>query len=319
MKKVQKNLKYKRRYNSYTNWCKKEFGSRLQKVSVNAGFTCPNRDGTISEGGCIFCNNEAFSPVLGYSAPEEPISLQIDKGLKFIKKRYRKPARYVAYFQSYSNTYADLSMLKKKYEEALKHPEITGIVIGTRPDCIDKDKLLYLKNLSDKYFVQLEFGVESCFDQTLKTINRGHDFECSRKAIELSADVGIYTCAHLILGLPGESKEQILSQADIISELPLHSIKLRQLQIVKNTNLAEDYIKNPQKFRLFELSEYIELVSRFIERTHPDIYIERISGEVPPKYNVVKSWGEVRSDTVIELVDKKLAELDSWQGKFYNT
>ncbi len=308
----------KRRFNSYSSWCKQTFGTRVQKVSVNAGFTCPNRDGTLGKGGCTFCNNLAFNPASSYSTSSESLFSQIDKGLSFLKKRYKRSGKYVAYFQAYSNTYADIDVLKKVYQEALSHPEISGLVIGTRPDCINEEKLEYLKSLSEKYFISVEYGVESCNDNTLLRVNRGHDFYTSQKAIKLTSEFGIHVGAHFIFGLPGESKEDLLKQLDIISQLPLNSIKFHQLQIVKDTKIANEYITNPEDFVFFELPEYVDFITSFIERLNPYFSIERISGEVPPRFNLGKRWGMIRADQVITMVEKKLLERDSWQGKYYN-
>ncbi len=306
-----------RRYNSYSHWCKEKFGSRIQKVSVIAGFTCPNRDGTLGVGGCSFCNNLAFNPAFSYSNDIESLHSQIDKGLDFLKKRYKRSSQFVAYLQAYTNTYADLESLKNIYENVLSHKEISGLVIGTRPDCIDKEKLSYLKELSKDYFISVEYGVESCYDKTLKRINRGHNFESSKKAIEQTADMGIHVGAHFILGLPGESKAEMLKQIPVISELPLNSIKFHQLQIVRDTKIAEEYSENPEKFYFFELAEYVDFLVDIIERLNPNIAIERISGEVPPRFNLGKRWGMLRSDQIITMLEKRLEERDTFQGKLY--
>ncbi|MFW6223138.1 MAG: TIGR01212 family radical SAM protein, partial [Bacteroidota bacterium] len=211
-----------RRFFSYTDYCKKKYGSRIQKVSVNAGFTCPNRDGSKGTGGCSFCNNQGFSP--SYCHEDHNIGEQIEKGLKFIRKRYKKAKLFIAYFQSYSNTYDTLPILNQRYLEALNYPGISGISVGTRPDCIDEEKLDFLAELSQKYIVNLEYGVESCYEDTLLRINRGHTFKDSVRAIELTAGKGIHTGIHMIIGLPGESKAQILKQSEIISKLPVNSV-----------------------------------------------------------------------------------------------
>lgn len=307
-----------RRYNSFSGWCKKRFGQRIQKVSINAGFSCPNRDGKISTGGCTFCNNEAFNPVSSYSEKGESVTSQINKGLLFLKERYKRAAMFVAYFQAYSNTYKSLDELKIVYSEALKHPDISGIVVGTRPDCIDVEKLKYLKELSKEYFVSIEYGVESCYDKTLNLINRGHDFQTSVKAIKQTSEMGIHTGAHFIIGLPGETKAEILNQIPVISELPLNSLKFHQLQIVKDTKIADQYLQNPKDFMFFELPEYVDFMVDIIERLNPSIAIERLSGEVPPRFNLGKRWGLIRSDQIIKMIEKRLEERNTWQGKLYN-
>lgn len=303
-----------RRYNSWTDQCRQKYGGRLQKVSVNAGFTCPNRDGTVGRGGCSFCNNEGFSP--SYCHDGDSISRQLDLGIEFLDRRYRQPAHFLAYFQAYSNTHAGVEVLEERYLQALSHPRISGIVVGTRPDCVDEQKLDLLAGLSRSYIVSIEYGIESCYDQTLVRINRGHNFGQSERAIRMSAERGIHTGAHLIFGLPGESHEQMLEQASVISSLPLHSIKFHQLQIVKGTAIALEYQQNPEAFQLFGMHEYVEFVTSFAERLRPDISIGRFSGEVPPRFNAGPSWGGIRADQIMGLVEKEFLKRDSWQGKY---
>ena len=304
-----------RRFNSYIGYFKKEFGGRVQKLSINAGFTCPNRDGTKGKGGCTFCNNDAFNP--SYCVPDKSITQQISEGISFHSKRYKKPVGYLAYFQAYSNTYSSLENLKKIYTEAIQCNEIKGLVIGTRPDCIDAEKLDFLKELSKKFYIAVEYGVESCYNKTLIKINRGHDFETSVEAIEKTAERGIKTGAHIIFGLPGESRDEMLNEADIISKLPLHSIKFHQLQIIKNTVLAEEFLRNPNDFDLFLLEEYIEFIVKFIEKLNPQFVIERIAGESPPYTNISPvKWG-LRNDEILKMFEQKLERLNTWQGKFF--
>jgi radical SAM protein (TIGR01212 family) len=305
-----------RRFHSLADQNKQRFGSRIQKVSVDAGFTCPNRDGSKGTGGCTFCNNNGFSPSYCHDAPS--ITSQINEGLNFLKTRYKKAETFVAYFQAYSNTYDTLAALKTRYEEALSHPEISGLSIGTRPDCLSFEILDYLANLSKKYIIQVEFGVESCYNETLKRINRGHTFEESVKAIKETADKGIQTGIHLIIGLPGESRKQILNQSKIISKLPIHSVKFHQLQIVKNTVMATEYLEFPERFDLFSAQEYVKFMADFLENLSPHIAIERFAGEVPPRYNLRKSWDGLRSDQIIGMIESELAGRNSWQGKNYN-
>ncbi|TVQ86873.1 MAG: TIGR01212 family radical SAM protein [Bacteroidetes bacterium] len=306
----------KRRFHSLADYYKQRYGSRIQKVSVNAGFTCPNRDGTKGTGGCTFCNNEGFNP--SYCHEESSVNEQIEKGLRFLKKRYRRARTFVAYFQAYSNTYADIEILKPKYEQALSHPEISGLSISTRPDCVDAEKLDYLAELADKNIISVEYGVESCYEDTLEKINRGHSFVDSVKAIEQTAAKNLHVGIHLIIGLPGESREQMLEQSKIISGLPINSVKFHQLQIVKGTQMAEDYMKHPDKFRFFEPEEYVGFMVEFLEKLRPDIAIERFAGEVPPAYNLRKSWNGLRSDQMIILIEKALERKNTWQGKFFS-
>ncbi len=304
-----------RRFHSLADNYKQKYGSRIQKVSIHAGFTCPNRDGTVGVGGCTFCNNSGFSP--GYCHEEHSIDEQIEKGLQFLQKRYRRARVFVAYFQAYSNTYDEINILKERYERALAHPEISGISVGTRPDCIDDEKLDYLAALAQNNIVSVEYGVESCYEETLLRINRGHTFWQSVQAIEETAARGLHTAIHLILGLPGESREQMLEQSKIISALPINSVKFHQLQIVKNTPMAEEYRLHPENFDFFSPEEYVEFMAKFVEQLNPSIAIERFAGEVPPQYNLRAAWKGLRSDQVTLLIEDKLKKWDSWQGKFY--
>ena len=306
---------HNRRFNSYTEHIRKTFGGRMQKVVVDAGFTCPNRDGTKSTGGCTYCNNDAFNP--SYCSPVEPLPLQIEKGILFHKVRYRKATKYLVYFQPYSNTYAPLPELKALYEEALEYPGVAGLVIGTRPDCMDDEKLRYLQELSEKAYIQVEYGVESCFDNTLERINRQHGFALSKEIILKTHDLGIKTGAHFIFGLPGETEADMLSYAGLISGLPLDSVKFHQLQIVKGTHMEEEFNEKPGDFFQFSLRDYIEFIVRFTERLNPNIVIERFSGEVPPRFLHHSSWALIRYDAVLRLIEKELEKQDTWQGKYY--
>lgn len=308
---------HKRRFNNYTNYFRKHFGERVQKVTIDAGFTCPNRDGLIGFGGCTYCNNNAFNP--SYCNPKKSVNQQITEGIKFHQNRYKRANKYLAYFQAYSNTYAPLSKLKEIYNEALQFNEIAGLVIGTRPDCIDEEKLDYFKELSKKHYVIIEYGIESIYTNTLQKINRGHTYEDSVKAIELTALKGIKTGAHFIFGLPGESKENMLKEAKIISKLPLTSIKFHQLQIIRNTKLAEEYKQNPYAFTFFELDKYIEFMVDFVERLNPGFVIERIAGEVPPRFLVGPGWGLIRNDQILQKFEKKLEERNTWQGRLFES
>jgi len=292
-----------RRFNSYSNYFTKQFGSRVQKISIDAGFSCPNRDGKISTGGCTFCSNAAFNP--SYCQPEKSIRQQIEEGIEFHKRRYRRANKYLAYFQPFSNTYKPLEELKTIYSQALDVPEIAGIVIGTRPDLIDESILQYLNEIQQTHYVMLEYGVESVYDETLKRVNRGHNFATAEKAIRMTAEHNIPCGAHFIFGLPGESKTMMLQAADIIS----------QLQIFKGTKMAEEYQAHPEAFHLFDLEEYIDFVIDFAERLNPNIVIERFAGEVPPRYLVSEPWMKLRYDEVLSRIEKRMEERDTWQGK----
>ena len=305
------------RYNSYSQYFKSLFGSRVQKLSIAAGFTCPNRDGTLSKGGCTFCSNEAFNP--SYCSPDKPIRQQIEEGIEFHQRRYRRANQYLAYFQAFSNTYKPLEELKDLYQQALDIPLIKGLVIGTRPDCIDEPLLHYLNEVQQTHYVMLEYGVESVYDDTLKRVNRGHDFATAQKAIELTAQIGIPCGGHFIFGLPGESKAMMLDAADIISQLPLTTVKFHQLQIFKGTPMASTYLEHPEAFHLFNLEEYIDFVIDFTERLNPSFVIERFAGEVPPRYLISKPWMKLRYDQVLSLIEKRMEERDTWQGRLYSS
>ena len=306
---------HNRRFNAYSNFFRQQFGERIQKLSIDAGFTCPNRDGNKGKGGCTYCNNDAFNP--SYCDPDKPVEQQIREGIEFHEWRYRRASKYLAYFQPYSNTYAPLEELKKIYDQALQFPNIIGLVIGTRPDCIDDEKLEYFSELSKTHYIILEYGIESCYDKTLKRINRGHSFEESKAAIEETHEAGIKTGAHMILGLPGESREEILAEAKILSSLPLNNIKFHQLQIIKGTKMAVEYMANPNTFHFFALEEYIDLIVEFIEHLNPGFIIERFSGEVPPRFQAGPGWGLIRNEQVLEKIEKELDQRDSWQGKHW--
>ena len=306
---------HERRFNAYSNYFRKLFGGRVQKLSIDAGFTCPNRDGTLGTGGCSFCNNDAFSP--SYCKADTSISEQIEKGIQFHLKRYRKSVAYLAYFQSYTNTYAKLDELRRKYEEALAYPGIAGLIIGTRPDCISDEILDYLKSLSSGCYVAVEYGLESCYDRTLVRVNRGHDFKCSVSALEKTAAKGIVTGAHFIFGLPGESREDMMNEAAIISRLPLKTVKFHQLQIIAGTKMEEEYLNSPQDFELFTWDEYREFFIMFLERLNPDIVVERFTGESSPHLIRNQDWGGLRSEEMTKLFEQRLEEIDTWQGRLY--
>jgi radical SAM protein (TIGR01212 family) len=285
----------------------------VQKVSIDAGFTCPNRDGLKGRGGCTYCDNDSFNP--SYCVPHKSITEQIAEGIEFHARRYRRADKFLAYFQAYSNTYSSLEQLKKVYSEALAYPGVIGIVIGTRPDCVDSYKLDYFAELSKKYYVVLEYGVESCYDKTLQRINRKHDFECSRRAIAETAARGITTGVHLMFGLPGETVQEMFDEVDIISELPINSVKFHQLQLLKNTKITQEYMRNPSEFHVFDVSEYIDFMTEIIERLRPDIVVERIAGEVPPRFLAVPAWCSLRNDQLLTLFEKNLEIKNTWQGR----
>lgn len=302
-----------RRFNCYSHYFTQQFGGRVQKISIDAGFSCPNRDGKISTGGCSFCSNDAFNP--SYCRPEKSIRQQIEEGIAFHQRRYRRANRYLAYFQPYSNTYKPLEELRSIYQQALEVPEINGIVIGTRPDIVDNGILQLLNEIKKTHYVMIEYGVESVYDETLKRVNRGHDFATAEKTIRMTAEYGIPCGAHFIFGLPGETKAMMLDAADIISQLPLTTVKFHQLQIFKDTPMAEEYLQHPEDFRLFDLDEYVDFVIDFAERLNPNIVIERFAGEVPPRYLVSEPWMKLRYDEVLAKIEKRMEVRDTWQGR----
>jgi radical SAM protein (TIGR01212 family) len=305
-----------RRFNSYSEYFRKQFNGRVQKLSIDAGLTCPNRDGTVAKGGCTYCLNDAFNP--SYCHPKKSIRQQILEGIEFHRKRYRRAEKFLAYFQAYSNTYAPLDHLIGLYEEALSVEGVIGLVIGTRPDCIDEEKLAWFRDLSRDHYLVLEYGLESCYNRTLERINRGHTFEQSVEALKMTDRYGINTGAHIIFGLPGESEQDMLNQAKTLSALPLKSIKFHQLQLIKNTKIAEEFEKNPVDFHRFSLDGYLDFIVRFVERLNPGIIIERFAGEVPPRFLVRNDWGKIRNDQILHRIEKLMKEKDTWQGKYFH-
>jgi radical SAM protein (TIGR01212 family) len=266
-------------------------------------------------GGCTYCNNDAFNP--SYCQPEKPVKQQIEEGIRFHKVRYRRAKKYLAYFQAYSNTYADLDYLKRIYSEALDVPGVVGLVIGTRPDCVDDEKLDYFAALAEKVYLIIEYGIESCYNKTLERINRQHSFEQSLEAIQKTAKRGIKTGAHLIFGLPGETRNEMLQEAEIISDLPLDNVKFHQLQIIKGTRMAIDYANNSEAFKLFSWEEYREFMIDFLERLNPEFVVERITGEAPPRFLAGPRWGLKRTDQILNLFEQRLEERNTWQGRLY--
>ena len=304
-----------KRYNSFVGYFKEKYGCRLQKIVVDAGFTCPNRDGRVGFGGCTYCNNDAFHP--NYSTPDKSIFQQLEEGIEFHLNRYRKAEEYLAYFQSYSNTYAPLEHLKDLYAQALAHPKVRGIAIGTRPDCIDEEKLDWLQEVAREKIVIVEYGIESCYDKTLKRINRGHNFATAVKAVEATAARGLHQGAHFIFGLPGESREELMGMAQIINSLPLNSVKFHQLQIIKGTPMEAEFASRPEDFVQFSLEEYIDFFIDFLELLRPDLYIERFAGEVPPRFVNSSPWGKIRNVQLLQMLEKRLEQRNTCQGARY--
>jgi radical SAM protein (TIGR01212 family) len=283
----------------------------VQKISVNAGFTCPNRDGAKGWGGCTYCNNQTFSPA--YCHSEKTVGEQLEEGIRFFSRKY--PAmKYLAYFQAYTNTYAAADRLISKYEEALAFPEVAGLIVGTRPDCMPDELLGYFASLSRRKFVLIEYGMESTLDTTLLRISRGHTHAESEDAIHRTAAKGIYTGAHLILGLPGETRDEMLRHADIISQLPLTSLKLHQLQLIRNTRMAKEYLRHPEHFHIPDVDEYIDLAIDFIERLKPSVVVERFVSQSPKEWLIAPDWG-LKNYVITAKVHKRMDERNTWQGK----
>ena len=274
-------------YNDFGTWLRKQFPDfRVQKISIDAGFTCPNRDGRISTGGCTYCDNRTFNP--SYCDRNKSIREQLKEGKNFFNRKYSE-MKYLAYFQAFTSTYGSVDLLKKLYEEALQEEDIVGLVIGTRPDCISTPLLDYLEQLSRQTFLIVEYGIESANNETLRRINRGHTFECSKKAVEMTAERGILTGGHIILGLPGEDREESLRQAPVISSLPLNILKIHQMQIIKGTRLAEEYLQNP--FPLYTVEEYVRLIADYISLLRKDLVLERFVSQSPPELLIAPRWG----------------------------
>lgn len=304
-------MRTEKRYRDFSDFLSAHFDGKVQKISLHAGFSCPNRDGSIGVGGCTYCNNQTFSPE--YCHTGKSITCQLDEGVAFFARKY-PDMRYLAYFQAYTNTYGEFSELKRKYEEALAHPGVVGIIIGTRPDCMPDVLLSYLSDLSRRTFVLVEYGVESASDETLRRINRGHDFATSVDAIRRTAAAGVAVGAHMILGLPGESRDMILTHADRLSQLPLDTIKLHQLQLIRGTRMAREYELAPGDFHLYDVDEYIDLAIDFAERLSPSIAIERFVSQSPAELLIAPNWGLKNHEFTARLL-RRMRERDSWQGK----
>lgn len=302
-----------RRFNSYKRFLQQQFGTRVQKLTLDAGFTCPNRDGTVGTGGCTYCLNDAFNP--SYCTPNKSVDQQLAEGMEFHLNRYRRAGAYLAYFQAFSNTHAPLSQLKEIYQPALQNPLVKGIVVGTRPDYIDAEKLDYFAELQQRMFVSIEYGVESCNDTTLRRINRGHDFATAERAIRMTAERGIHCAAHFIYGLPGETPDEWLKEVNSINQLPINGIKFHQLQIIKGTKMQQEFIEYPADFHIFTTENYIDFIVKITERLNPAFTIERFAGEVPPRYLFVNHWGLTRYDVILQKIEKRMEECDTWQGK----
>lgn len=303
-----------KRYNEYGSWLKNQLGFKVQKISLNAGFTCPNRDGSIGVGGCTYCNNQTFNP--DYCKTDKSITQQLEEGKGFFSKKYPE-MKYLAYFQAYTNTYGSVEEIMSKYEEALSVKDVVGLVIGTRPDCMPDELLDYLEDINRRAFLVVEYGIESVYDDTLVRINRGHTHEATVSAVRKTAERGIVTGGHVILGLPNESREQILDEARILSELPLTTLKLHQLQLIKGTRMAEEFFEDSSDFHLFTPNEYIDLVIDFIERLNPNIVLERFVSQSPASLLAIPGWG-LKNYEFVDMVRKRMGERDAHQGRLFS-
>lgn len=304
-------------YNDYGNWIRNKFGYRVQKISIDAGFSCPNRDGSIGKGGCIYCNNASFSPsycsdTANRQSQEEMLNLEADnirrqlrRGKQFFDRKYLN-MKYIAYFQSFTNTYGPIARLKALYEAALNENDVLGISIATRPDCVSDETLDYLETLSKKTFLTMEYGVESLNDKTLQIINRGHDSSCSINIIRNTHARGITTCAHLILGLPDEDEEEILRQVDIVNSLPIDILKLHQLQITRGTLLEKD-VNLQKRCTLYSPEEYIKLIGKYIKKLRPEIVLERFTSQSPSDLLIAPRWG-LKNYEFTNLLEKHLSQ-----------
>lgn len=301
------------RYNDFAGFLAGEFPFKVQKISVNAGFTCPNRDGTKGFGGCTYCNNQTFNPA--YCRDDRSVTMQLEEGKRFFARKYPQ-MKYLAYFQAYTNTYGELELLKRMYEEALAVEGVVGLVIGTRPDCMPDSLLDYLEEVNRRTFLLVEYGIESADDRTLERINRGHSFACTEDAVRRTAARGIRTGGHVILGLPGESREDLIKQAERLSELPLTTLKMHQLQLIRGTRMAHEYALHPEEFHLFSADEYIDLIIDYVEHLRPDLILERFVSQSPRELLIAPDWG-LKNHEFTDRVKKRMKERDAWQGKAY--
>lgn len=301
-------------FNDFGGYMRRNFDFKVQKISIDGGFTCPNRDGTKGTGGCTYCNNRTFNPA--YCHRNRSVTEQMNEGIAFFAHKYPK-MRYLAYFQAYTNTYDSLEVLRTRYEEALKVDGCVGLVIGTRPDCMPEELLDYLQELARRAYVMVEYGVESTDDATLLRINRGHDYATAVDAVRRTAARGLPVGVHIILGLPGEERVSLIRQARQLSELPITTLKLHQLQLIRGTRMADEFDESPEDFHLFELDEYIEVVVDYLENLRPDIVVERFASQSPKELLIAPDWG-LKNYELVEKIKRRMRERDTWQGKNYS-
>ena len=297
------------RFRSYNRWLQEKFGQRVYKVIVDAGFTCPNRDGKVAVGGCAYCNNSSFRPPSAIKT--DPIRDQVREGIEYIRKRF-EAHKFIIYFQPFSNTYAETEYLHQLYNDAIDHPDVVGLAIGTRPDCIDEQKVQMIDEIAQRTFVSMEFGVESIYDDTLRRVNRGHDYAAFLRALDITRRSSIHIGAHIILGFPWETREQWLAMADEMSRVAVDALKVHHLHIVRGTALAAEYARRP--FRVLGYDEYLDLLCDFVERLDPNIVIERMFGEAPLGLLVAPNWRRNKNDLVLD-IKRKFEERDIRQGR----
>jgi uncharacterized protein len=299
-----------RRYSSFGAYVRKRFGSRVYKVTVDAGFTCPNRDGTVGTSGCIYCNNESFRP--NSCRPALSVSEQIKNGISYVRKRYNAE-KFLVYFQPYTNTYASVEELERLYHEAISAaPSVIGLAIGTRPDTVDTEKIALLESLSKQYFILVEYGMQSMYEKTLRFINRGHDYHAFLRALDVTKGRGISIGTHIIVGLPTETGEETLATADELSHLPIEFLKIHHLQVIKATPLSRIYKESP--FPVFGYEEYIDFVTEFIERLSPGIVLQRLFATAPDDILIAPHWEKSRQETLRD-IERRLESKDTYQGK----
>ena len=296
-------------YKEFGTWLQAELGCKAQKLSVDAGLTCPNRDGTLGRGGCTFCDNRTFNPA--YCRQGGSITDQLEAGKRFFSRKY-PTMKYLAYFQSYSNSYGTLSHLKELYEEALRVPDVVGLVIGTRPDCMPDALLEYLEELNRRTFLLVEYGVESANEETLVRVNRGHTFAQARECIIRTAQRGIRVGVHMILGFPWETRSELIRQAQLIASLPITTLKLHQLQVIKGTQLAREYELHPWPLPTAE--EYVDLVLQYISHLPSSLVLERFVSQSPPEYVIAPRWG-LKNHEFSALVKKAIQKRSNQLGQ----
>lgn len=299
------------RYYAYNYYLRQRYGRRIQKVSVDAGFTCPNVDGTVAVGGCTFCDNRSFSP--SRRLPRQAIASQIDEGIRRLKRRY-DCNDFMAYFQPATNTYAPVERLRKVYTEALAHPQVIGLAIGTRPDCVPDPVLDLIAEFAARTHVSVEYGAQTIHNRSLDWMNRGHHHDALLDAVARSQGRGFEICVHMILGLPGESAEDMRASARELARLPIDAVKLHNLYAVHDTPLADQVARG--EVALMERADYVRSLVDFLELLPPHIVVERISGDAPPDYFVGPSWC-LDKPAVKLAIQHELEQRDTWQGKAY--